>query len=923
MASGTPSLGLAPRRARRCAWLILAALGLVGVTQGVLAAQSLAESVTRADQILMLLGARTEFELQAEYLARLSRMRELLPELETLTATEYTVPIEIAVRRYEPDEGYFPVTVHRADLIEPGIEGRVAMPRAIARRAKAALNAARATVRIGIRSRKETRAEPAVTSVWVFAEGKRWPMTSEDPRLADAGRGPNPPTTAFHVTFDEKSGSDIAASSGPGGWVTGQPIWEDGRRDGSLRFDGTTRASFPNEGYLRSFAYPLTIGMWIWLEEDTGAKGMWDASWTHLAEMWPGEDEYGWVLLIRDWTFEWATTTSRARAFRPLTPRVWHHMSVVATGKSVTWYIDGVPSGTTYQPHTLRTDHPDIKALDIGDRWRSGAFAFKGKLDDMVVIRGALTEDGVRELMRGVYPTHAAVDEALMVPPHAASATTNDPLPPLPSPQTVTYQSGEPGMQSAIARVEEILNVARAKDEFESTPEYGERIGAYNALIPELRAIAKLRFDVAMTVEDIGRYDADTELFPVTVSKEGFLPASTGTVAIPRSKARSAKSRLRKAWAIVQVRVVPATREVVPYPEGISVRFQDKMWPVEFQGAWVPAYTLNYAANGGITTSSDGSVLAVAAEDGVALHGVATGEIIRWLRPADIEMPRQSTYVMREAIMEFSPDGSRIVEGSAKFAQARVWHVADGAFDHHLPIGYGFQDVSFHPDGDRLAIALYSPDGLNGTVRIWSVSSQAVVDEFVAHDRRVASVQYVNEGRQLVTGGHNLDGRVHVWDMASGQRIRTLLQNVHPKVGPSATWIDAYYPSSAIVAISGWGAHMSYWNTNTWAELGKASIPGYCMIAPDGLTYVALDSTRRVHSVSATDHAEWQVLPSLPVAAFGEDGNVKAALSFTSDGRSLALARAGEGGGPVHVLWRVGAVLPDIPINPLVPSGAK
>ena len=98
MASGTPSLGLAPRRARRCAWLILAALGLVGVTQGVLAAQSLAESVTRADQILMLLGARTEFELQAEYLARLSRMRELLPELETLTATEYTVPQS----RWEP-----------------------------------------------------------------------------------------------------------------------------------------------------------------------------------------------------------------------------------------------------------------------------------------------------------------------------------------------------------------------------------------------------------------------------------------------------------------------------------------------------------------------------------------------------------------------------------------------------------------------------------------------------------------------------------------------------------------------------------------------------------------------------------------------------------------------------------------------------
>ena len=46
----------------------------------------------------------------------------------------------------------------------------------------------------------------------------------------------------------------------------------------------------------------------------------------------------------------------------------------------------------------------------------------------------------------------------------------------------------EAGMRSTITRAEEILNIARPKGEFESTPEYEARIAEYNALIPVLRA---------------------------------------------------------------------------------------------------------------------------------------------------------------------------------------------------------------------------------------------------------------------------------------------------------------------------------------------------------------------------------------------------------------------------------------------------
>jgi len=506
-----------------------------------------------------------------------------------------------------------------------------------------------------------------------------------------------------------------------------------------------------------------------------------------------------------------------------------------------------------------------------------------------------------------------AVAAADVAPPEPASEQVE------PQQRPSAYSTTEAGMQSAIARAEEILGLARPKDEFENTAEYEARIDAYNALIDELRAIAAMRFDVPMTVEEVGRYDADAEAFPVTISKEGLLAAAKGSLPMPRAKARSAKAQLRKAWASVQVRVVPPTREAIPYPTDISVRYQDKMWPVDFPSAWVRGYTIDYAANGGIVMSSDGSTLAVASQDGVALRTAASGEIIRWLRPGDVQPAQPATYVQHGAIMEFSPDDSRIVEGSAKWA--RVWNATDGAFDHHLPVDPGFSDVSFHPDGDHVAVGMYSGDATNGTVRIWSMSAQKVVDEFIAHERRILGVQYVNDGLQLVTSGHNLDGRVHVWDMASGQRVRTLLQNVpYPEGGPAAAYIGAYRPAASVVALGGWGAQTSYWSTVDWSEFGRQQVGGPATISPDGLTSVVLDASRRVHFIDATEHVEWQVLAPLPVPSFGENGNVSGAFAYALDGTSLALTRPLAVGGPVHMLWRVGVNLADVPIERLDPA---
>ncbi len=169
-------------------------------------------------------------------------------------------------------------------------------------------------------------------------------------------------------------------------------------------------------------------------------------------------------------------------------------------------------------------------------------------------------------------------------------------LPPMPSmPQTPRSTPdrtpGDPGneadMMATLRRAREILALATPQDEFETTAEYAARVGNYNTLVPELRSIATLRFDVMMTVEDVGRYDAETETFPVVVSKEGLLATVKGMVAIPRSKARSAKRQLNKAWARTQIRVAPATQEALPYPLEVYVHAGMTRWPVALEPVWV------------------------------------------------------------------------------------------------------------------------------------------------------------------------------------------------------------------------------------------------------------------------------------------------------------------------------------------------
>ncbi|MFJ5050394.1 hypothetical protein [Streptomyces sp. NPDC088719] len=149
--------------------------------------------------------------------------------------------------------------------------------------------------------------------------------------------------------------------------------------------------------------------------------------------------------------------------------------------------------------------------------------------------------------------------------------------------------------------------------------------------------------------------------------------------------------------------------------------------------------------------SPDGRTLAAADNETVRLWDTATGKI-------HTTLDTQTEFITSAV---FSPDGHTLAS-SADDGTVRLWNIATGktrTINAHTDV---VRSLAFSPDGHTLAS---SAD--DGTVRLWNMVT-GKTRTINAHTHIVRSLAFSPDGHTLASASDDADGRVRLWDTATG-----------------------------------------------------------------------------------------------------------------------------------------------------------
>jgi WD40 repeat protein len=149
-------------------------------------------------------------------------------------------------------------------------------------------------------------------------------------------------------------------------------------------------------------------------------------------------------------------------------------------------------------------------------------------------------------------------------------------------------------------------------------------------------------------------------------------------------------------------------------------------------------------------------------------HALATSGVraLLWSEKEDFVSSRPLLHFGAVYKAVFSPDGQHVLTADEK--GARLWEVESGMQDgklmSHDATNSAVITAAFAPDGLSLATA-----GIEGTVRIWSVSSNEPVLTPLRPQIAVAVLAFSLDGSLLVTCA--VDQTVQLWEVASGRAV--------------------------------------------------------------------------------------------------------------------------------------------------------
>jgi eukaryotic-like serine/threonine-protein kinase len=297
------------------------------------------------------------------------------------------------------------------------------------------------------------------------------------------------------------------------------------------------------------------------------------------------------------------------------------------------------------------------------------------------------------------------------------------------------------------------------------------------------------------------------------------------------------------------------------------------------------------------TMSPDGTRLAVAAADGIAVWDLATGEKRQLLK----EHVRETSNDL-----SFSPDGLRLAS-AGKDGAVRMWDFRASPRDSTIRVHEeGVTRVAFSPNGLRLAVA-----GRDGAIRIFDAGTTGQESRvFRGHGGQLGSrgVAFTPDGGQFLIlpyGPRAPHEMPYLCDAVSGQKLPGQSGGVGPVVySPDGRWLAAGSRDSIRV-----------WDPATCRELQTISTNRTC-------AHLAFVGDGRLMSVlwgahgnaDASTHV-WDVASGRELAAFGWGE------TLSPDGRHLARHTTGTPEKPAQVgvwdidTWRPGKEGPSLTLQ--------
>jgi len=248
-----------------------------------------------------------------------------------------------------------------------------------------------------------TEADESLSAQMAWLIGQVWtPYT--------VGPDPEPeigPTSGLvaHWPLDEGSGTQTGNAAGTSYRATlenGATWGSDATRDSYVSFDGT------DDRISTTFTYALADTndfTWAWWANKQVPAGQKEGSIMVGSRYGnSGAEDYEFIKFTPI-SVQFADTSNTDNIERfdyaDIPQNEWHHYAMVKDGTSYQWYVDGVAQGSS--SNLVYNETTPIPFRIGGDIDGKPNECFQGFIDDVVLYRDALTQQGVSNVINGIY----------------------------------------------------------------------------------------------------------------------------------------------------------------------------------------------------------------------------------------------------------------------------------------------------------------------------------------------------------------------------------------------------------------------------------------------------------------------------------------------------------------------------------------